>query len=55
MPKFAPLIPTSLAGLRRAERLLIEYKPLLFDKLQIPISNVLYVSESNPFETTDSS
>jgi hypothetical protein len=46
-----PIIPHPSRGLRRAERLLIEYKPLLFDKLQIPISNVLYVSESNPFET----
>jgi hypothetical protein len=24
--------------------------PLLFDKLQVPVTNALYVSESNPFE-----
>jgi hypothetical protein len=49
--EICPIIPHPSRGLRRAERLLIEYKPQLFDKLQIPVSNVLYVSESNPFET----
>ena len=49
--EICPVIPHPSRGLRLAERLLIEYKPLLFDKLQIPVSNVLYVSESNPFET----
>lgn len=49
--EICPVIPHPSRDLRRAERLLIEYKPLLFDKLQIPVSNVLYVSESNPFET----
>jgi hypothetical protein len=49
--EICPVIPHPSRGLRRAERLLIEYKPLLFDKLQIPVSNILYVSESNPFET----
>ncbi len=48
--EICPIIPHPSQDLRRAERLLIEYKPLLFDKLQIPMSNVLYVSESNPFE-----
>lgn len=45
-----PIIPHPSQGLRRAEKLLIEYKPVLFDRLQIPVSNALYVSESNPFE-----
>jgi hypothetical protein len=49
--EICPIIPHPSRGLRRAERLLIEYKPLLFDKLQIPVSNALYVSESNPFES----
>ena len=45
-----------LSRIRRAvcdaqNTLLIEYKPLLFDKLQVPVSNILYVSKSNPFET----
>lgn len=48
--EICPVIPHPSRDLRRAERLLIEYKPLLFDKLQIPVSNILYVSESNPFE-----
>jgi hypothetical protein len=49
--EICPIIPHPSRSLRRAERLLIEYKPLLFDRLQIPVSNALYVSESNPFET----
>jgi hypothetical protein len=49
--EICPIIPHPSRGLRRAEHLLIEYKPLLFDKLQVPVSNILYVSESNPFET----
>jgi hypothetical protein len=48
--EICPIIPHPSRGLRRAERLLIEYKPLLFDKLQVPVSNALYVSEANPFE-----
>jgi hypothetical protein len=48
--EICPIIPHPSRGLRRAERLLIEYKPLLFDRLQIPVANALYVSESNPFE-----
>jgi hypothetical protein len=49
--EICPIIPHPSRGLRQAERLLIEYKSILFDKLQIPVSNALYVSESNPFET----
>jgi len=49
--EICPIIPHPSRGLRRAEELLLEYAPLLFDKLQVPVSNALYVSESNPFET----
>jgi len=49
--EICPIIPHPSRGLRRAEQLLLEYAPLLFDKLQVPVSNALYVSESNPFET----
>jgi hypothetical protein len=49
--EICPIIPHPSRGLRRAERLLIEYKSILFDKLQVPVSNALYVNESNPFET----
>jgi hypothetical protein len=48
--EICPIIPHPSRGLRRAERLLIEYKPELFDTLQVPVSNALYVSKSNPFE-----
>ena len=49
--EICPIIPHPSRGLRRAEQLLLEYAPILFDKLQVPVSNALYVSESNPFET----
>jgi len=39
-----------VSAFRRAEELPIEYRSLLIDKLQVPTSNLLYVSESNPFE-----
>lgn len=45
-----PIIPHPSRDLRRADRLLIEYKSVLFDKLVVPYANALYVSESNPFE-----
>ena len=49
--EICPIVPHPSKGLRRAEELLIEYQSLLIDKLQVPTSNLLYVSESNPFET----
>lgn len=49
--EICPIVPHPSKSLRRAEELLIEYKSLLIDKLQVPVSNLLYVSESNPFET----
>jgi hypothetical protein len=48
--EICPIVPHPSKGLRRAERLLTEYQSLLIDKLQVPTSNLLYVSESNPFE-----
>jgi hypothetical protein len=49
--EISPVVPHPSRGLRRAEELLLEYKALLIDRLQVPMSNFLYVSESNPFET----
>jgi len=48
--EICPIVPHPSRGLRKAEELLIEYQSLLIDKLQVPVSNLLYVSESNPFE-----
>jgi hypothetical protein len=48
--EICPIVPHPSKDLRRAEELLIEYRSLLIDKLQVPTSNLLYVSESNPFE-----
>lgn len=48
--EICPIVPHPSESLRRAEKLLLEYHSLLIDKLQIPMANFLYVSESNPFE-----
>jgi hypothetical protein len=48
--EISPILPHPSKGLRRAEALLLEYKSLFLDRLQVPMSNFLYVSESNPFE-----
>jgi hypothetical protein len=49
--EICPIIPHPSRDLRRAERLLVEYRDVLFDRLQVPPANALYVSETNPFET----
>lgn len=48
--EICPILPHPSRDLRRGERLLIEYKTPLFDRRVTPMTNVMYVSESNPFE-----
>ncbi len=48
--EICPVVPHPSLSLRRAEHLLIENREVLFDRLRVPFSNVLYVSEANPFE-----
>jgi hypothetical protein len=53
IPNYAeicPVLPHPSLDLRRADRLLVEYKLPLFDKHQTPTSNILYAHEAHPFE-----
>lgn len=48
--EICPVLPHPSRDLRRADRLLVEYRQSLFDKRQTPTANILYVNEANPFE-----
>lgn len=48
--EICPVLPHPSRDPRRADRLLIEYKQLLFDTSKTPLTNILYAHESNPFE-----
>lgn len=45
-----PVVPHPSRDPRRADRLLVEYKEVLFESRRTPTSNVLYVHEAQPFE-----
>jgi len=45
-----PVLPHPSRDLRRADRLIVEYKQPLFDTMQTPPTNILYAHESHPFE-----
>jgi hypothetical protein len=45
-----PVVPHPSRDPRRSDRLLVEYKEVLFESRRTPISNVLYVHETQPFE-----
>jgi hypothetical protein len=45
-----PVVPHPSKDLRRADRLLVEYREPLFDSRKTPTSNILYAHESQPFE-----
>jgi hypothetical protein len=49
--EICPVLPHPSKDLRRADRLLVEYKVPLFDTRQTPATNILYAHEANPFET----
>lgn len=48
--EICPVLPHPSRNPRRADRLLVEYKEVLFDSRRTPTSNILYVHESQPFE-----
>jgi hypothetical protein len=45
-----PVLPHPSKNLRRADKLLVEYREPLFDSRKTPTSNILYAHESQPFE-----
>lgn len=48
--EICPVLPHPSRDLRRADRLLVEYKIPLFDARETPSGNILYADEGNPFE-----
>jgi hypothetical protein len=46
-----PVVPSPSKDPRRADRLLLEYRESLFQRMQTPKNNVLYAREANPFES----
>jgi hypothetical protein len=49
--EICPLLPSPSVDPRRGDNLVLEYRELLFDQLQLETSNFIYASETNPFET----
>jgi hypothetical protein len=49
--EICPLLPSPSVNPRRGDNLVLEYRELLFDQLQLEMSNFIYASETNPFET----
>jgi hypothetical protein len=48
--EICPLLPSPSVNPRRGDNLVLEYRELLFDQLQLEMSNFIYASETNPFE-----
>ena len=48
--EICPLLPSPAQDPREGDRLMIEYRELLFDQLRVEPRNIIYASESNPFE-----
>jgi hypothetical protein len=45
-----PVLPFPSADPRRGDRLVLEYRPLLFGEIEIEPRNVIYAHERNPFD-----
>lgn len=48
--EISPVLPSPTADPYRGDRLISEYRRVLFDELQVDARNVVYAAESNPFE-----
>lgn len=48
--EICPVFPSPAVNPRRADDLVREYRELLFDRLRVEPSNIIYTSEWNPFE-----
>jgi hypothetical protein len=45
-----PILPSPSRNPRRGDDIVLEYRDLLFDQLRVDPRNIIYASESNPFE-----
>jgi hypothetical protein len=48
--EICPVLPFPATNPRRGDDLLIEYRELLFDRLRVEPTNIVYAAEQNPFE-----
>ncbi len=48
--EICPILPHPSREPRRADRLLVEYREVLFDSQFTPMTNIVYVHEAHPFE-----
>lgn len=48
--EICPVLPFPSLNPRRGDKLLIEYRELLFDQWRVEPGNIIYASEQNPFE-----
>lgn len=48
--EISPVIPFPSINPRRTDDLLIDYRELLFDRFRVEYENLIYASESNPFQ-----
>ncbi len=45
-----PILPSPSRNPRRGDDIVLEYRDLLFDQIRVDPRNIIYASESNPFE-----
>ncbi len=45
-----PILPSPSRNPRRGDNIVLEYRDLLFDQIRVDPRNIIYASESNPFE-----
>ena len=48
--EIVPVLPSPARDPRRADNLVLEYRELLFDRLRVEPRDLVYASETNPFE-----
>lgn len=48
--EICPVLPSPAQNPREADDLILEYRDVLFDQLRVEPRNIIYASESNPFE-----
>lgn len=48
--EICPILPHPSLEIRRGDRLIVEYRDLLFDQWGVESSNIVYASEQNPFD-----
>jgi hypothetical protein len=48
--EICPVLPSPARNPRTSDDLILEYRELLFDRLRVEPRNIIYASESNPFE-----